>query len=168
MANTEKNPFWQFSLQLYSQVGVAEACLVLQDKFGRQVNVVLWSLWLANKQQQLTEQMLVRADEELQSWRQEVLQPARKVRQQIKQLAGATSDSYLQAKAFELTLERYEQKSLWQLSELLETGERSNSPCLAIENLHCYSRHMRNLQPCYDQSLQDELDVYDFLVQILG
>lgn len=168
MANTEKNPFWQFSLQLYSQAGVLEACLSLQDRFGRPVNWVLWSLWLASQQQRLTEQVLVRAGKELHPWQQQVLQPAREVRRQIKRLAGSTSDSYLQAKAFELTLERYEQNHLWHLSELLEADTRLNLSCLATDNLQCYSRHMRNLQPCYDQSLQDELDLYDFLVQFLG
>lgn len=38
--------FWRFSLAFYARPGVAPALLELQDRHGRDVNVILWALWV--------------------------------------------------------------------------------------------------------------------------
>jgi uncharacterized protein (TIGR02444 family) len=38
--------FWRFSLALYARPGVARALIALQDRAGRDVNLVLFGLWL--------------------------------------------------------------------------------------------------------------------------
>ncbi len=38
--------FWRFSLALYARPGVAPALLMLQDRAGRDVNLILYALWL--------------------------------------------------------------------------------------------------------------------------
>lgn len=38
--------FWRFSLALYARPGVADALIALQDRAGRDVNVVLFGLWI--------------------------------------------------------------------------------------------------------------------------
>jgi uncharacterized protein (TIGR02444 family) len=38
--------FWRFSLALYARPGVAAALLALQDRAGRDVNLILYALWL--------------------------------------------------------------------------------------------------------------------------
>jgi len=38
--------FWRFSLMLYTRPGVAEALIGLQDRAGRNVNLILFGLWL--------------------------------------------------------------------------------------------------------------------------
>jgi hypothetical protein len=40
------NPFWDFSLALYAKEGVADACLLLQDKLGYDVNLLLLDIEL--------------------------------------------------------------------------------------------------------------------------
>ena len=37
---------WQFSIDQYSQPGMEELCLELQDCHGIEVTILLWSLWL--------------------------------------------------------------------------------------------------------------------------
>ncbi len=37
--------FWAFSVELYGAAGVETACLALQDRFGADVNLVLYCLW---------------------------------------------------------------------------------------------------------------------------
>jgi uncharacterized protein (TIGR02444 family) len=37
--------FWRFSLALYARPGVAEALIALQDRAGRDVNLILFALW---------------------------------------------------------------------------------------------------------------------------
>jgi uncharacterized protein (TIGR02444 family) len=38
--------FWRFSLALYARPGVAAALIALQDRTGRNVNLMLFALWL--------------------------------------------------------------------------------------------------------------------------
>ncbi len=45
--------FWRFSLALYARPGVAEALIRLQDRAGRDVNVILFGLWLGVRQGRL-------------------------------------------------------------------------------------------------------------------
>jgi uncharacterized protein (TIGR02444 family) len=42
--------FWRFSLALYARPGVADALLAIQDRAGRDVNVILFGLWLGASQ----------------------------------------------------------------------------------------------------------------------
>jgi uncharacterized protein (TIGR02444 family) len=42
--------FWRFSLALYARPGVSEALLGLQDRTGRDVNLILFGLWLGATQ----------------------------------------------------------------------------------------------------------------------
>jgi uncharacterized protein (TIGR02444 family) len=36
---------WRFSLAFYARPGVAAALLALQDRAGRDINLILWALW---------------------------------------------------------------------------------------------------------------------------
>ena len=40
-----ENPFWAFSLKVYGHKGVKDACLALQDRFGADVNILLFLCW---------------------------------------------------------------------------------------------------------------------------
>ncbi|HEX3883423.1 MAG TPA: TIGR02444 family protein [Stellaceae bacterium] len=42
----EGEAFWRFSLVFYARPGVAPALIALQDRDGRDVNVILYALWL--------------------------------------------------------------------------------------------------------------------------
>ena len=42
---TDEPAFWRFSVQFYRQPAVAEVCLLLQDEFGIDVNLLLFVLW---------------------------------------------------------------------------------------------------------------------------
>ncbi|MEM6650864.1 MAG: TIGR02444 family protein, partial [Pseudomonadota bacterium] len=43
--NPKAEAFWQWSLDFYAQEKVKDALLILQDRYGYNVNSVLWSLW---------------------------------------------------------------------------------------------------------------------------
>src|SRR5205823_13999832 len=38
--------FWRFSLALYARPGVADALIAIQDRAARDVNLILFALWL--------------------------------------------------------------------------------------------------------------------------
>ena len=44
---------WRFSLALYARPGAAEALLTLQDRAGRNVNLMLFALWLGTTRGEL-------------------------------------------------------------------------------------------------------------------
>ena len=44
--DSDGEAFWRFSLALYSRPGIAEALIRVQDRAARDVNVILFGLWL--------------------------------------------------------------------------------------------------------------------------
>src|SRR5579862_3641028 len=100
--------FWRFSLAIYGKPGVAPACLVLQDQFGRDVNLALYCCWLgASGRGRLTRAALDAADNAVASWRHAVVEHFRAARRAIKAAAWPDStDLYAKVKAVELESER--------------------------------------------------------------
>ena len=45
MSEQFDHPLWRFSLRVYAAPGVEEACLRLQDRYGANVNLVLFCCW---------------------------------------------------------------------------------------------------------------------------
>lgn len=110
------NSLWDFSLKIYALPGVAEQCLVLQDEFGVDVNLLLWSLWLGVRGQLLSPELLSAAEAAVLDWSQLAVQPLRRLRRQLKAHFGV-EDSAREAvrqaiKAAELAAENYQQQLL--------------------------------------------------------
>jgi uncharacterized protein (TIGR02444 family) len=106
--------FWRFSVAIYAKPGVAPACLVLQDQFGRDVNVALFCCWLgASGRGLLSRDTLDAADRAVAPWRHQVVEPLRGARRAIKaELADGNEALYAKAKAIELEAERALQRKL--------------------------------------------------------
>lgn len=106
--------FWRFSLTIYAKPGVAPACLVLQDQFGRDVNVALFCCWLgASGRGLLSRDALDAADRAVAPWRHQVVEPFRSARRAIKtEAADGNETLYAKAKAIELEAERVLQRKL--------------------------------------------------------
>ena len=141
MSDAVAAEFWRFSLAVYGKPGVAPACLVLQDQFGRDINLALFCCWLgASGRGRLTRATLDAADRAVAPWRQEVVENFRAARQAIKQAAMPGSDNlYAKAKAVELEAERMLQTRLAELAppadSSLPVKERVDA---AIANLMLY------------------------------
>jgi uncharacterized protein (TIGR02444 family) len=76
---------WNYALEVYAQPGVAEACLLLQDRAGVDVVVLLHAVYLfAAKGIALDEQALASAEARVRSWRREVTAPLRALRTTLK------------------------------------------------------------------------------------
>ena len=49
MNATQETPsFWDWSLDIYGEKEVQRSCLVLQDRHGLDVNLILWCVWAVN------------------------------------------------------------------------------------------------------------------------
>jgi uncharacterized protein (TIGR02444 family) len=79
------HPFWDFSLGVYKLEGVAPACLVVQERHGLDVNVLLYCCWLgASGRGVLTPGELDKSLSAAAVWHREIVRGVRAVRQRLK------------------------------------------------------------------------------------
>jgi uncharacterized protein (TIGR02444 family) len=115
---TLEGPHWTYTLDLYGQPGVAEACLLLQDRLGIDVSVLVLSMFAATERGlALDERDLQRMDAVVAPWREEVVAALRSIRRRMK--AGpepapseVTERLRAEVKAAELHAEQIEQAML--------------------------------------------------------
>lgn len=133
--------FWRFSLAVYASPDVASACIVLQDRHGKDVNLALFCCWLgASGRGRLTRVALDAADRAVAPWRHDVVERLREARRAIKAAAVPGSENlYTKAKAVELEAERVLQSILVGPAPAA-TSTRAASERLAdaLENLALY------------------------------
>lgn len=110
-----ENPLWQYAKALYSQPGVEQCCLQLQDQ-GAVINRLLFACWLAHRGVRLTPQRMQQLPDE---WHLEVVQPLRAVRYRVRSQLRRMPEAERCYRALcqaELTAEQLELMQLWQLS----------------------------------------------------
>jgi uncharacterized protein (TIGR02444 family) len=78
------HPFWDFSVQLYAQPGVADASLALQDRFDADVNVLFFVLWAGENRRPLTSADIGELIASVAPWRDGVIRPLRTARRFLK------------------------------------------------------------------------------------
>ncbi len=132
--------FWEFSLEVYARLGVAPACLRLQDRDRLDVNLVLFALWAGAARGVLSPVSLSRAIELSERWRDEVVGPLRTARRALKapdvpvEVSGA-STLRSRVKSAELAAEKLQQ---FMLAPLAEDGDPPPGRAAAEANLAAY------------------------------
>ncbi|MCG8355636.1 MAG: TIGR02444 family protein [Kiloniellales bacterium] len=131
--------FWDYSLALYGQPGVAEACLALQDRLDLDVNLLLFCCWAGQRGRSLTSAEIAGLRAASRDWQVHVVRPLRQVRRWLKNrdlgLGDAPEILRREIKAQELEAERLEQDHLGQT---LPVGAAAPSPPAAVDNLALY------------------------------
>lgn len=110
-ANAEGAAEWAYALRIYAQDGVAPACLLLQDRLGVDVVVLLHSMYRAHTGGAVGPAEIAAMDAAAREWRSQVVTPLRSVRRALKNgLGGFAADQVHalrdQVKAVELLAER--------------------------------------------------------------
>lgn len=108
------NPFWDYSVAVYSRDGLSEVCLELQDRCGLDVNVLLYGAWLASLGQRLTRPHLAAIESAVGEWRSRVVQPLRALRRDLRGYPGAAALRE-DIKAIELRSERQQQDLMYEI-----------------------------------------------------
>jgi uncharacterized protein (TIGR02444 family) len=91
---TAGEAFWRFSLAFYAQPGAAEALIALQDRAGRDVNLMLLALWLgAARGRRLDLAKLATAEAAIGPLNAGIVHPLRHLRRELK----AAADDDVQA-----------------------------------------------------------------------
>jgi uncharacterized protein (TIGR02444 family) len=116
------NPFWRFSLEVYSAPGVKDECLALQDGLGLDVNVVLFAAWLgAERAVTIGTAEIADIAALIGDWSTAVVQPLRQARRHLKPYRDAAADPRIRlarsVAGVELEAERIEQALLYRWSK---------------------------------------------------
>jgi uncharacterized protein (TIGR02444 family) len=112
---TTADDFWAFSLRFYAAPQVSGLCLELQDRFGADVNILLYLLFRAVDGISLDAPAIAHLDAFARDWRTEVVKPLREVRRTLKAhetLSPPHAALRTAIKAAELDAERLEQRLL--------------------------------------------------------
>jgi len=144
----QESAFWNFSLRLYARPGVPEACLQLQDECGVDVNVMLYTLYLARSGRAIGTEDVARIEALVEAWRNNVVRPLRQARRFMKQPPSSFDDASTaslrtEVKRIELESERLQQLAL----ERNLPAERLGTPlddlaACARGNLAAYAQRM--------------------------
>ena len=105
--------FWHYALQLYKQPNVSEQCLILQDKYDLNINLVLLCCFLGSTQTTIKKVLPALSNNRLlQDWQSQSTAAIRTVRRRVKEsFAGVAGQPsfYQQLLAVELSAEKIEQ-----------------------------------------------------------
>ncbi len=137
------NPFWRFSLRVYAAPGVAEECLEIQDRFGADINRLLFVTWIgATRGVLLDEPALQRIDEAVEVWSNSVVQPLRAVRRALKQSPDIGCADVQELRKWtadtELFAEQVEQAMLHRIADELGRGAAHEHAKAAQRNVETF------------------------------
>jgi uncharacterized protein (TIGR02444 family) len=131
---------WRFALAVYRKPGVSDACLLLQDRYGCNVTLLLFAAWAgAECRVLLTAGEIAAANEAVGAWHGEVVEPLRAVRRRLKHgppPAPDTATGKLRARlqAIEIEAERIELETLAGfLPERRDSADYTAAANLALE-----------------------------------
>lgn len=118
---------WDFAVRLYGEPGVSEACLVLQDRFGVDIPLMLWAAWLGEGADLPA---LGAGDRAVGPWRARAVRPLRALRRHLRDSVAGLDDEAREGwrgsvKRLEIEAERLA------LGVLAGIGRRSGRPDLA-------------------------------------
>jgi uncharacterized protein (TIGR02444 family) len=140
--NHSGHPFWDFSLQLYAQPGVADASLALQDRFDADVNVLFFVLWAGENRRPLTVADIGELIASVAPWRDGVVRPLRTARRFLKTTSWKSPETdHLRKNILteELHAERFQQIFLEaRLDQFAVSTAGSREDCV-VRNLENYA-----------------------------
>lgn len=135
-----ENPFWRYSLHVYERAAVRDACLALQNRYGADVNILLFLCWRADTgARALTTTELGAIKDAITPLNAHVIHPLRAARNWLKSApfpdAQTCRDTVLAA---ELAGEQMAQAALYDLAQQ-ESGQTGPGPAqVARRNLALY------------------------------
>ncbi|MTI08236.1 TIGR02444 family protein [Curvivirga aplysinae] len=111
------NPLWEFSLKAYGKDQLAQNCLILQDEYALDVNLILLFVWTGLSGAKLTDESTETLIRHAKAWCETTIEPLRTIRRTLKNDIGAvtqmmSADFREDIKAIELAAEKIQQDML--------------------------------------------------------
>jgi len=147
------SPFWRFSLAYYRLPGVADACLVLQEEAGVDVNLLLFLLWQATLARALSIPDVEALEQRVAPWREATIIPLRAIRRALKSppalVPAATAEVFrTKVKGIELEAERLQQEAMHELAQACPLGRpAASAEDAALANVASYAAIARATFP---------------------
>jgi len=144
MTQFPDHPLWDFAIATYTQDGVAEICLGLQEAHGTDVNILLACAWSGLRGQTLEQDGVEALQDAVREWHVEVVIALRQVRKRMKQgLDGVDADGLqmslrAQLQKLEIDMEHAEQLRLGAVLDTLKTNNEAGGTEQAIANMADY------------------------------
>jgi len=138
--------FWEFSVHTYGLSGVSDACLTLQNRYGADVNMLLYCCWAGRVFGKLDDESFQRASRFSRSWASNVVSPMRSVRTWMKLDSierksvppSMHAELRNKVKSIELEAEKLQQRVLESSLPKIPDGQVRNQPDCAAANLRRY------------------------------
>lgn len=110
-----ENPFWQFSLTIYDDANIKEACHIFQNIDSANVNLVLFAYWLGYAVHDISHKEFTRACKSVSIWNKEITKNLRKIRIFLKGISENewVKSYYSQMLTDEIISESYQQELLY-------------------------------------------------------
>lgn len=131
MGTDAQDALKDYALALYGRDGVSAACLLLQERTGLDVNILLFAAWMgATRGRALGAEDAARAREAVGEWHKEIVRPLRAVRRRLKTgplpaPSEATAMLRVRLQALEISAEIIELEELGALG--LRLGSQSGT-----------------------------------------
>ena len=140
--------FWDYSIHVYRQHGVADAFLELQNKHGADVNMLLYCCWFGIARGRFNDKVFNAALGFSSAWSTQVVKPLRSARTWLKQTgcqgrlidSGSCMEFRDKIKGIELHAEKLQQTTIESLGMDVPAIDLSIPAQLdaVVENLKCY------------------------------
>jgi len=136
------HPFADFSARVYRKPGVADACLFIQERYGLNVNLVLFCLWVADRGGgALTAGQIDTAMRRVIDWEAQVIEPLRAIRKTCRSEALGVPEFLLQMFAPQIEtaeLGAAQVERLVLASLVPDTGPSTGEADAAVRSLDTY------------------------------
>jgi len=135
----------------YSFPEVGKVCLDLQDRFGADVNIVLYCLWQAYRGRRLSDDDIRNVIELVRAWQVNVVRPLRATRRFLKASAPEWPSQDIdllrkRVKAEELQAEHLQQITME--TTFADLGEIDDAKTAGVFNLKIYAHILDGEFPC--------------------
>ena len=169
--NFPNSELWAFSEKIYAYSEVESTCLTLQNQYDADINIILYCLWVAEKNIVLNQDdvaLLIKATE---PWQKTILKPLRDARRMMKQhIIAMPSDMLDQTVSnlseMELNAEHMSQLALEKIINIdrnSDAGEHSAIECANI-NLSLYLQQLESVDSD-DNILQEQINLLNAVFQ---
>ena len=143
----DENPLWKFAVEIYSREDVSEILLYAQDQFSIDVNMILYSAWLACENRSLSTRNVSEVENLVAAWRREVVLPIRCLRKSFRSIVGADLIRE-EVKKAEILAEMEQLKMMYNIFLETSSAEFEKSKADLLEN---------NLRSLSEMGFDDEV-----------
>ncbi|MCW9047989.1 MAG: TIGR02444 family protein [Gammaproteobacteria bacterium] len=142
---------WNYSTQIWTLPEVEAICLILQDNYDANVNILLYCCWIGDKNLSLNDDDLQTIIDTVQPW-QTIIKPLRDSRKMMKQQLIALPASLIEQTVCNITEMEINAEHMTQLAlekvllpESISTCDEKNSIKCSLNNLKAYLSSLDNI-----------------------